>query len=118
MRCPHRVVEDFLNQLAGRKIRKSLKGGPMSLSPDQIDSANLPRAAIGGYKAGPTADLLHRVSWDYREVMHQHAMVVEEAKLLRVRVAELEQELQSANQAVNERRDPDEVTRVVLSAAQ
>jgi len=90
----------------------------MSLSPDQIDSAKLPRATIGGYKAGPTADLLHRVSWDYRQIVHQHAEVVEEAKLLRMRVAELEQELETVNRAVNERRDPDEVTRVVLSAAQ
>jgi cell division septum initiation protein DivIVA len=90
----------------------------MSLSPDQIDSANLPRAALGGYKAGPTADLLHRVSWDYRQIVHEHAVVVEEARLLRMRVAELEEELQRAYQTVNERRDPDEVTRVVLSAAQ
>ena len=90
----------------------------MSLSPDQIESANLPRATIGGYKARPTADLLHRISWDYREMLHQHAVIVEEAKLLRMRVAELEQELLRANQAVNERRDPDEVTRVILSAAQ
>jgi cell division septum initiation protein DivIVA len=90
----------------------------MPLSPDQIDSANLPRATIGGYKAGPTTDLLHRVSWDYRQIVHQHDVVLEEAELLRMRVAELEQELQRAKQAVNERRDPDELTRVVLSAAQ
>jgi cell division septum initiation protein DivIVA len=90
----------------------------MPLTPDQIESAKLPRATIGGYKVGPTTDLLHRVSWDYRQIVHQHAVVVEEANLLRVRVAELEQELQKAKQAVDERRDPDELTRVVLSAAQ
>jgi cell division septum initiation protein DivIVA len=90
----------------------------MPLTPDQIESAKLPRATIGGYKFGPTTDLLHRVSWDYRQIVHQHAVVVEEANLLRVRVAELEQELQKAKQAVDERRDPDELTRVVLSAAQ
>jgi cell division septum initiation protein DivIVA len=90
----------------------------MPLSPDQIDSVNLPRATIGGYKAGPTTDLLHRVSWDYRQIVHEHAVALKEAEQLRMRVAELEQELRRAEQAVNERRDPDELTRVVLSAAQ
>ena len=86
----------------------------MPLSPDEIESANLPRARLGGYKARPTAALLRRVSWDYRQMLHQHAAIVEEARQLRVRVAELEQELQEAKQAVNKRRDPDELTRVVL----
>ena len=90
----------------------------MSLSPDDIEAAYLPRARLGGYKAGPTAALLHRVSWDYRQVVHQHRTVAEEVRQLRVRVAELEQELQEAQQAVSKRRDPDELTRVVLAAAQ
>lgn len=90
----------------------------MSLSPDEIEAAYLPRARLGGYKSGPTAALLHRVSWDYRQIVHQHRAVAEEVRQLRLRVAELEQELQEAQQAVSKRRDPDELTRVVLAAAQ
>ena len=90
----------------------------MPLSPDEIEAAYLPRARLGGYKAGPTAALLRRVSWDYRQIVHQHRAVAEEVRQLRVRIAELEQELQEAQQAVSKRRDPDELTRVVLAAAQ
>ena len=90
----------------------------MPLSPDEIDAVHLPRATVGGYKARPTTDLLNRVAWDYREIVHQHGVVVEEAKQLRARVAELEQELQEAKQAADERRDLDEQTRVVLATAQ
>jgi cell division septum initiation protein DivIVA len=90
----------------------------MPLSPDEIEATYLPRARVGGYKAAATADLLRRVSWEYREILHQHRAVVEEVSQLRVRVAELEQELQEAKQAVSNRRDPDELMRVALAAAQ
>jgi cell division septum initiation protein DivIVA len=90
----------------------------MPLSPDEIDAVRLPRATVGGYKARPTADLLNRVSWDYRQIVHQHDVVVEEAKQLRARVAELELELQEVKQAADGRRDLDELTRVVLATAQ
>lgn len=90
----------------------------MPLSPDEIEAAYLPRARLGGYKAGPTAALLRRVSWDYRQIVHQHRAVAEEVRQLRVRVAELEQELREAQQAVGNRRDPDELMRVALAAAQ
>lgn len=90
----------------------------MPLTPDEIDAVHLPRATVGGYKARPTADLLNRVSWDYRQIMHQHDEVVEEVRQLRARVAELEQELQEAKQAADGRRDLDELTRVVLATAQ
>ena len=55
----------------------------MSLSPDEIEAAYLPRARVGGYKARPTAALLHRVSWDYRQIVHQHGAVAEEVEQLR-----------------------------------
>ena len=90
----------------------------MPLTPDEIDAVHLPRATVGGYKARPTADLLNRVSWDYRQIVPQHGVVVEEAKQLRARVAELEQELQGAKQAADERRDFDELARDVLATAQ
>ena len=90
----------------------------MPLTPDEIDAVHLPRATVGGYKARPTADLLNRVSWDYRQIVHQHGVVVEEAKQLRARLAELEQELQGAKQAADERRDLDELARDVLATAQ
>jgi cell division septum initiation protein DivIVA len=90
----------------------------MPLSPDEIDAVHLPRATVGGYKARPTADLLNRVSWDYRQVVHQHGEVVEELEQLRARVAELELELQEVKQAADGRRDLDELTRVVLATAQ
>ena len=89
----------------------------MPLTPDEIDAVHLPRATVGGYKARPTADLLNRVSWDYRQIVHQHGVVVEEAKQLRARVAELEQELQGAKQAADERRGLDELARDVLATA-
>ena len=90
----------------------------MPLSPDEIEAAYLPRARLRGYKAGPTSALLHRVSWDYRQILHQHSAAVEEVRQLRARVGELEQELQEAQQAVCNRRDPDELMRVALAAAQ
>ena len=90
----------------------------MPLSPDEIDAVHLPRATVGGYKARPTADLLNRVSWDYRQIVHQHGEVVEELEQLRARVAELELELQEVKHAADGRRDLDELTRVVLATAQ
>ena len=44
----------------------------MPIDPEEIGPANLPRTSLGGYKSGPTDDLLKRVAWDYRQLVHEH----------------------------------------------
>ena len=104
-------------QLQTGRFASPCREKPDAAHPDEIDAVHLPRATVGGYKARPTADLLNRVSWDYRQIASTRRSP-RGGEAAAARVAELEQELQEAKQAADGRRDFDELTRVVLATAQ
>jgi cell division septum initiation protein DivIVA len=90
----------------------------MPLDPEEIGPASLPRTSLGGYKAGPTDELLKRVAWDYGQLLHEHRTLEVAADLLRTRADELEAQVASLEGLLEERRDPDEISRTLLAAAQ
>jgi cell division septum initiation protein DivIVA len=87
------------------------------LNPDEIDSELLPRSSFGSFKPGPVEELLKRVAWDYRQLLHdnrqQHAKVAE----LQARAEELERQLEAMTKEA-QRKQPDELARQALAAAQ
>ncbi len=90
----------------------------MPLDPEQINLAGLPRDALGGYKPAPAEDLLKRIAWDYRQLAHEHDTLKETAGLLRRRVDELEAQSLELQERLEAQRDPDEIARTLLAAAQ
>ena len=81
------------------------------LDPEQINLAGLPRDALSGYKSGPAEDLLKRVAWDYRQLIHERDELKEEADVLRRRAGEAEAELAALREELDRQRDPDELLR-------
>jgi cell division septum initiation protein DivIVA len=61
-----------------------------TIDPDEISAARLPGTLIGGYKRGPTNDLLRRVAWDYRQVVYEGRALATAAEEFTRRIAELE----------------------------
>jgi len=90
----------------------------MPIDPEEIGPANLPRTSLGGYKSGPTEDLLKRVAWDYRQLVHEHRTLEDAADQLGRRADELEAQVRSLQGLLEEHRDPDEISRTLLAAAQ
>lgn len=90
----------------------------MPLDPEQISLAGLPRDALGGYKPGPAEEQLKRIAWDYRNLLHERQELRETADILRRRVDELEAQFAALKDELEERRDPDEIGRTLLAAAQ
>ena len=96
----------------------------MPLNPDEIDPDLLPRTRAGGLKAGPVEELLKRVAWDYRQLLHDRQQLHDDKQQLHEQVAELEArawklERQLERLASEERqKQPDELARQVLAAAQ
>jgi cell division septum initiation protein DivIVA len=88
------------------------------LDPEQINLAGLPRDALGGYKAAPAEELLKRIAWDYRQLVHERDTLKETAGVLRLRVDELEAQFAELQDRLEGQRDPDEIGRTLLAAAQ
>lgn len=88
------------------------------LDPEQINLAGLPRDALGGYKPAPADDLLKRIAWDYRQLTHEHDTLKETADMLRGRVDELEAQSVELHDRLEGQRNPDEIARTLLAAAQ
>jgi cell division septum initiation protein DivIVA len=84
----------------------------VALRPEEIDSENLPRGSLGGFKPGPVEELLKRVAWDYRQVLHDNKQLHDQLEELQDRAAELERQLQVV------RKPPDELARQTLAASQ
>jgi cell division septum initiation protein DivIVA len=90
----------------------------MPIDPEEIGPASLPRTSLGGYKAGPTDELLKRVAWDYGQLVHEHRTLEVATDQLRRHAEELEAQVASLQGQLEERRDPDEISRTLLGAAQ
>jgi cell division septum initiation protein DivIVA len=88
------------------------------LDPEQINLAGLPRDALSGYKAGPAEDLLKRVAWDYRQLVHERDNLKETVDVLQRRADEAEGELTALREELGRQRDSDEIARALLEAAQ
>ena len=85
----------------------------MALRPEEIDLENLPRGR--GFKPGPVEELLKRVAWDYRQVLHDNKQLHNRLEELQDRAAELERELETLRET---RKPPDELARQTLAASQ
>lgn len=93
----------------------------MLLDPEEINAAGLPRSPLGGYKAGPTEELLKRVAWDYGQLVNEHAKHAKQAETverLTRRTDELEAQVASLQALLDGHKDPDELARTLLAAAQ
>ena len=90
----------------------------MPLDPKEISAAGLPRSPLGGYKAGPTVELLKRVAWDYMQLVHECAKHAETVERLTRRTDELEAKVASLQTLLDGHKDPDEVARTVPAMAQ
>jgi cell division septum initiation protein DivIVA len=84
------------------------------LRPDEIDPELLPRASVGGFKPGPVEELLKRVAWDYRQLLHDNQQLHERLTEFQDRTEELERQLE----AQQSRKPPDELARQTLAASQ
>jgi len=87
------------------------------LNPDEIDPEVLPRASVGGYKSGPVKQLLKRVAWDYRQLLHDNHQLRGQLAELEVRACELERQLERFERG-SRRKQPDELARQALAASQ
>lgn len=66
----------------------------------------------------PTDDLLRRMARDYRQLHHDWNELSGTVERLEQRAAELEQEVEELRGALAEKRNPDELARAALAAAQ
>jgi cell division septum initiation protein DivIVA len=62
----------------------------VSIDPDEISAARLPRTLLRGYKVKPTQELLRRIAWDYRQVAYEGKALATAAEEFTRRIAELE----------------------------
>ena len=90
----------------------------MPLDPKEISAAGLPRSPLGGYKAGPTVELLKRVAWDYMQLVHECAKHAETVERLTRRTDELEAQVAALQTLLDGHKDPDELARTLLAMAQ
>jgi cell division septum initiation protein DivIVA len=88
------------------------------LDPEQIGTNGLPRDALGGYKAGAVEELLKRVAWDYRKLLEERKSLAEAVDRLERRVQELEPMLETLADELERRRNPEDLSRLLLAAAQ
>jgi cell division septum initiation protein DivIVA len=85
------------------------------LRPEEIDPGRLPRASVGGFKPGPVAELLKRVAWDFRQLLHENRQLHERLVELQDRAEELERRVETLQEP---RKPPDELARQTLAASQ
>jgi len=97
--------------------RPSSRGDTVPLNPDEIDTEGLPRASVGGFKPGPVEDLLKRVAWDYRELLHDNRQLHETVAQLQARTEELERQIDALESAAARQKEPDELARQALAAS-
>ena len=101
-----------------RPKRLPSRGDTVPLNPDEIDAERLPHASVGGFKAGPVEDLLKRVAWDYRELLHDNRRLHETVAQLQARTEELERQIDALESAAARQKQPDELARQALAASQ
>jgi cell division initiation protein len=84
------------------------------MMPEEIDPGLLPRASVGGFKPGPVHELLKRVAWDYRQLVHDNKQLQTQLTELQERAEGFERQLE----ALHDRKPPDELARQALAASQ
>lgn len=90
----------------------------MTLNPEEISATHLPRGPLGGYRAGPTEELLKQVAWDYGQLVHEFAKAAETVERLTVRCGELEAQVASLQTLLAGHKDSDEVAHALIASAQ
>jgi DNA repair exonuclease SbcCD ATPase subunit len=92
---------------------------PMTpLRPEDLNISALPRSPLGHLKTEAVEELLRRAAWDYREALAQNQQLSTKVEHLTQRVDELTAEIGSLEQAATKRKNPDELARALLAAAQ
>ena len=89
-----------------------------SLRPEDLNISALPRSPLGHLKTEAVEELLQRAAWDYREVLAQNHQLSTKVEQLTQRVDELTGEIGSLEEAAAKRKNPDELARALLAAAQ
>ena len=91
----------------------------MPIRPEDLTISELPRSSLpGGIKTDAVADLLERAAWDYREALKQIRRLAETVEAQARQIDELEAQLATLVSETGARKDPDEVGRTLLAAAQ
>lgn len=89
-----------------------------SLRPEDLKISALPRSPLGHLKTEAVEELLQRAAWDYREALAQNHQLSTKVEHLTQRVDELTAEMGSLEEAATKRKNPDELARALLTAAQ
>jgi cell division septum initiation protein DivIVA len=91
----------------------------MPIRPEDLSVSGLPRTSLpGGLKTEAVDDLLRRAAWDYQEALAQLRQFAETVQEQARRIEELEARLASGGADAGARKDPDELGRTLLEAAQ
>jgi cell division septum initiation protein DivIVA len=98
--------------------RPGYAGRPMSLRPEEITTAGLPRRAVRGFDPRATDELLKRVAWDYRKLFEEARELSLDRDRLRGRVDELEARLAELESQAQDRQDAEEVGRALIAEAE
>ena len=103
-----------------------------SLRPEDLNISALPRSPLGHLKTEAVEELLQRAAWDYREALSQNQQLSTQNQQLSTqnqqlsttvehltqRVDELTAEIGSLEEEATTRKNPDELARALLAAAQ
>ena len=62
------------------------------LTPEEIETVDLPRAMVGGYDRRSTDDVLRRIAWDMRALIQERLLLEEEMQRLKSELSRSERE--------------------------
>lgn len=89
-----------------------------TLRPEDLSLSALPRNRLGHLKEDAVAELLQRAAWGYRKAVAENQRLTRTVEELTQRLDELTEQVASLETAAARHKDPDELARVLLVAAQ
>jgi chromosome segregation ATPase len=89
-----------------------------TLRPEDLNLSAVPRNRLGQLKEEGVVELLQRAAWDYREALAEKQRLARTVEELTQRTGELMEQVASLETAASRHREPDELARALLAAAQ
>ena len=89
-----------------------------TLRPEDLTLSALPRNRLGQLKEDAVTKLLQRAAWDYREALAERQGLARTVDELTLRLDELMEQVASLETAASRSKEPDELARALLAAAQ
>lgn len=88
------------------------------LRPEDLNLSSLPRTPLGHLKTDAVGELLQHAAWDYREALAENQRLTKSVEDLVRRVEELTAQVATLEEAAARWKNPDELARSLLAAAQ